>query len=257
MMHLKDTLWIESRKVTRSKLPWFTALGFLMMPLMSTFFVFISNNPELSRKLGLISAKATLFGEAGDWPSYFNLVTQALAIGGFFLFCLIIAWVFGREFADGTLKDLLAVPLPRASILLAKFMVVAMWCGLLTLEVYLASLLMGALMHLPLFSLQMMFESGVQMAVAAALTVLGVLPFALLASIGRGYLLPLGLAVLTLILANVMAVAGWGEVFPWTIPGMYAQGTVLPVTSYLVVIATGLLGMAATHAWWMTADQSK
>lgn len=43
----------------------------------------------------------------------------------------------------------------------------------------------------------------------------------------------------------------------WAIPGMHAQGTALPLSSYLVVIATGLLGMAANYAWWMNADQSK
>lgn len=257
MIHLKNTLWIESRKATRAKLPWFTAGGFVIMPLMCTFLIFINNNPELSRKLGLVSAKASMFGQAGDWPAYLNLISQVVALGGFFLFCLIISWVFGREFTDGTLKDMLAVPVPRASILIAKFIVVMVWCALLTLEVYLTSLLMGVLMHLPMFSTQVLLQGGVQLIVATALTILSVLPFALLASIGRGYLLPLGLAVLTMVTANVMAVAGWGEIFPWTVPGIYAQGTLLPLISYVVVIMTGLIGMITTYAWWMMADQNQ
>ena len=257
MMYLKNTLWIESRKATRAKLPWFTVLGFMIVPLMCTFLIFINNNQELSRKLGLVSAKASMFGQAGDWPAYLNLVTQAVAIGGFFLFCLILSWVFGREFADGTLKDMLAVPVPRVSILMAKFIVVMVWCTLLSLEVYLVSLLMGVLMHLPMFSPQVLIQGGVRLMVAAALTVISVLPFALVASAGRGYLLPLGMAVLTMVISNVIAVAGWGEIFPWTVSGMYTQCIPLPMTSYVIVIATGLLGMIATYAWWMMADQSQ
>jgi len=60
--------------------------------------------------------------------------------------------------------------------------------------------------------------------ITAGLVILGVLPFALVASIGRGYLLPLGVAVLTLIMANLVAVVGYGEYFPWTVPGLYAMG---------------------------------
>jgi hypothetical protein len=103
-------------------MPLFTALGFLMMPLVDALMIFIYRNPELSLKLGLISAKANIIANsATDWPAYLKLIDMSVAIAGFFLFCLITSWVFGREFSDGTLKDLLAVPVPRASILLAKF----------------------------------------------------------------------------------------------------------------------------------------
>ena len=86
MMYLNDTLWIERRKAMRSKMPLFTALGFMIMPVMSTFLIFINNNPQVSRKLGLISAKAEMFGSATDWQGYLSLVTQTVAVGGFFLF---------------------------------------------------------------------------------------------------------------------------------------------------------------------------
>ena len=50
------------------------------------------------------------------------------------------------------------------------------------------------------------------------------MPFALLASVGRGYLLPIGVAILAIIMANVVAALGWGGYFPWAVPGLYAQG---------------------------------
>ena len=85
-----------------------------------------------------------------------------------------------------------------------------------------------------------------------------VLPFALFASAGRGYLLPIGMAVLTLMLANFVAIAGWGEFFPWAVPGVYAQGKdILQPISFWIVILTGLAGMYATYLWWKYADQSR
>ena len=94
--------------------------------------------------------------------------------------------------------------------------------------------------------------------VTVLLVITAVFPFALLASIGRGYLLPMGLAVLILMATNLVAIAGWGEYYPWAIPGLYAQGkSVLAPVSYWIVIFTGLAGMFVTYLWWKYADQSR
>lgn len=257
MSYLTDTIWIEIRKAIRSRMPLFTALGFLIMPLAGAFLIFVYKNPELSRQLGLISAKANLLGGSADWPSYLNLIAQSIAIGGFFLFALIISWIFGREFADRTLKDMLAVPVPRASILLAKFIIVAIWSVMLVVEVYIVSLVMGAIIQLPQGSTNVFLQGSVNVIVSVCLLVALVTPFAFFASLGRGYLLPLGMAVLAVLLANLVIVAGWGEYFPWAVPGLYVQGTELAPVSFWIVALTGLAGMLATYLWWMHADQSR
>ncbi|MGD0574200.1 MAG: ABC transporter permease [Anaerolineales bacterium] len=259
MNYVADMVWIESRKAIRSKMPLFTALGSLLMPLGIGFLIFLAKNPELSRNLGLVGTKANLTAYyATDWPSYLVLFAEIIAAAGFFLFILIISWVFGREFADGTLKDMLAVPVPRSNILLAKFVVVGLWSGVLTLGIFTLGLVMGALVKLPHGSMGIVLQGGVSVAITAGLVFAVVAPFALLASVGRGYLLPLGTAILALIMANLLAIAGWGDYFPWGIPGMYAQGkNSLPPISYVIVIATGLAGMIATYLWWKFADQNR
>jgi ABC-2 type transport system permease protein len=252
-------LWIEMRKTVRSRMPLFTLLGSLLMPLGISFLIFVSRNPDISRKLGLVSAKATLMADAATtWPAYLSLSGEMLAAGGFFFFCLILSWVFGREFSDGTLKDMLAVPVPRASILLAKFSVSAAWSVAVSLAIVAFSLVMGALIGLPQGSTQIILQGCLRALIVTGLTILAVMPFALFASIGRGYLLPIGVAILVLIMANVVQIAGWGEYFPWAIPGLYSQPKlILPAASYWVVIVTGLVGIAATYLWWKFADQSR
>ena len=258
MIHLTDTTWIELRKAIRSRMPLFTALFFLMIPLVDALMIFIYRNPELSLKLGLISAKANIIANsATDWPAYLKLIDMSVAIAGFFLFCLITSWVFGREFSDGTLKDLLAVPVPRGSILLAKFIVVAAWSIVLTIIIYLVGLVMGMILDLPQGSSSVILQGSAHLAITVCLVVLVVLPFAFLASAGRGYLLPLGVAILTVILANLVVVAGWGEYFPWSVPGLYSQGENLIPMSYMIVILTSLAGMLGTYLWWMYADQNR
>jgi ABC-2 type transport system permease protein len=247
---------VEWRKAVRSEVPVWTALASLFMPAGMAFLIFLARNPEISRRLGVVSAKADLVAYAGtDWAAYLVLFAQVVSMGGFFFFVLAISWVFGREFADGTLKDMLAVPVPRLSILLAKFIVVIAWAALIIVLAIAFGLLMGVLLRLPGGSPQVVLQGVRVTVITACLAIAGVLPFALLASAGRGYLLPMGVAVLVLITANLIVLLGWGEYFPWAVPLLYAQGeSALTPASYWIVISTSLAGVAATYLWWQRAD---
>ena len=259
MAELSDMAWVEARKALRSGMPVWTALGAFFLPLAIGFLIFVARNPEVSQKLGLVGAKANLTAYAGtNWPSYLGLITQVIAAGGFFLFVLVLSWIFGREFVDGTAKDLLAVPVRRSSILLAKFLVGAVWSVLLSTVIFVVGVAAGGAIGLPGGSAAVIFEGTIAAEVMACLIVAVALPFALFASAGRGYLLPLGLALLVALLTNLAAVLGWGGYFPWAVPAVYAEspGAVAPI-SYVIVLLTGLAGMGGTYLWWKLADQNR
>ena len=257
MNTLSDMLWIETRKALRSRVPFFTALGFLLMPFIGALLIFIYKDPQLARQLGLLGTKANLVVGSADWPGYLNLLIEFTALGGFFFFCLAISWTFGREFTDGTLKDLLAVPVPRFDILLAKFIVAALWCAALIVETYGVGMGLGALIRLPGGSPAVILHGIGLAGVTAMMSILLVLPFGFFASLGRGTLLPIGIALLALILGNLSMTLGWGEYFPWAIPGVYLQEVHLPLFSYIIVFLTGMAGMAGTTLWWKYADQNR
>ncbi len=257
MNDLANAFWIELRKATRSRVPLFTALGFLMLPLACGFLMFVYKNPDLARNIGLVSAKANLAGGSAEWPFYLNMFAQGISIGGILLFGLVESWVFGREFADGTLKDLLAVPVSRGAILLAKFGVAALWSAGLTAIVYGVGLLLGGLIELPLWSSALFWQSTLTVGITAGMVIALVFPVAFFASVGRGYLLPLGITFAILALASIVAVIGWGNYFPWSIPGVYAEGSALEPVSFGIVALTGLAGVGGTYLWWKYADQSR
>jgi len=228
------------------------------MPLGIAFLIYVAKNPEISAKLGLISAKANLIAySATDWVTYLGLFGQIIAAAGFILSILAISWVFGREFADGTLKDMLAVPVRRASILLAKFLVFSVWSAALAIVMFIVGLVMGAIIKLPGGSISIILHGSTLVMITAGLVIAVALPFALFASMGRGYLLPIGVAILMFMMTNLVAIIGWGEYFPWGVPLLVAQGAHLNPVSYWIVLLTGLVGMYVTYLWWMRADQSR
>ena len=262
MKHALAALWAESLKARRSKVPWLTALGFSLAPLMDGLFMVILKDPERARSMGLISAKAQLTAGVADWPTFLAVLAQATAVGGGVLFALVTAWVFGREFADGTVKDLLALPTPRTAIVAAKFLVVAFWGTALTALVLVLGLGVGVAVGLPGWSSALLVRATGELAATACLTLALMPPVALLASIGRGYLAPVGWAMLTLFLAQIVAATGWGSWFPWSVPPLFAglagpRSAQLGTHSYALVAVTLAAGLAGTFAWWRRADQSR
>jgi ABC-2 type transport system permease protein len=261
MKFLHDVVWIELRKALRSRLPLFTILAFLLLPLAAGFFMLVLKDPELARKSGLISTKAHLAAGTADWPSYLSVLTQAVATGGIFFFGFICSWVFGREYSDGTVKDLLALPVSRFTILLAKFIVVGLASVLMTVLLFVVALALGAWIGLPQGTPDLILQGSLKILITVGLVICLMAPVAFFANAGRGYLLPMGITILVVILANIVAVAGWGSYFPWAIPALYSEAagsaaSGLEPASFWIVFLTGVAGLVATHLWWQYADQS-
>lgn len=259
MNNFISALWIEMLKMRRSKVPLFTSLGFSMVPLMGGLFMIILKDPEAARSMGLISTKAQIAAGTAEWSSFFNMLTQATAVGGFILFGIVTSWVFGREFSDHTVKELLALPTPRATIVVAKFIAIIAWAFTTILFVFAFGLLVGYWVNIPGWSIELLRVSFVNVLFSAAMT-MALLPFvALLAGIGRGYLSPFGWMILMVALAQVASFMGWGDWFPWAVPAVFvgAHRDQLGLHSYVVLITASLLGLAATFWWWRNADQTR
>ncbi|MCJ7625650.1 MAG: ABC transporter permease [Anaerolineaceae bacterium] len=257
-----SALWAETLKARRSKVPLFTAAGFTLLPLVSGLFMIILKDPERAKELGIISVKAQLVGGTADWPSLFGMLKMGTGIAGLILFAIITAWVFGREFSDHTAKELLALPTPRGIIVGAKFGLILFWIMGLSLFIFVITLGIGAAVDIPGWSSALVWTSFWSLLLITFLTVMLMPVVALIASIGRGYLPPLGWSFLTMALAQIAAVMGWGEWFPWSVPGLLSefsgpQSEPLGMHSYLMVLLVFIIGVAATFMWWQKADQTR
>lgn len=257
-----SALWAETLKARRSKVILLTAAGLSILPVVDGLFMIILKDPDRAREMGLIGAKAQLTAGVADWPTFFYVLVLGTAIGGAILFAFITAWVFGREFSDHTAKELLALPTSRVVIVCAKFVLIAFWILGLALWIYTLGLAIGKVVGIPGDVPGLAWRSFSYFLLAVLLTFLLMPWVAFFASMGRGYLPPLGWAVLTLALAQILAVLGLGDWFPWAVPGLIGEmagpsAEPVPLHSYVLVLLTFIVGIAATFAWWRSADQAR
>ncbi|WP_099156919.1 ABC transporter permease [Virgibacillus ndiopensis] len=256
MLNIIATEFFKSRK---SKVIWITFIAFTLLPIMGGFFMFVLKNPAVAEKWGLLGAKAQLAGSA-DWPSYFGLLAQGIAIGGLLVFGFITSWIFGREYTDRTVKDLLALPFPRIYIPIAKFITTFIWSLLLAVWVIGVGFFVGGIIGLPQWS-STVWEHGLfVLVVTSVLTIILSTPVALFACYGRGYLAPIGFVIMTMILSQIVATVGYGSYFPWAIPALFSnvsgEGNLLKATSVIIIFVTSLIGLISTLSYWRFADHN-
>ncbi len=262
MNSLIPALWMESLKARRSKVPLLATIGFTLAPLMDGLFMFIMKDPQRAREMGLLSVKAQLAMSTADWTTFFGVLTQAIAVGGTIVFSIVTIWVFGREFSDRTAKELMALPVSREKIVSAKLIVISAWVFGTTLWVYVVGLVVGSMIDIPGWTATLAWRAFLDVFATAAMTLLLMTPVAFIASMGRGYLPPLGWAVLTIFFSQIIAATGWGDWFPWSVPALFSgvvgpRSEQLGTHSYVLVLLTSLIGLALTFWWWRNADQTK
>jgi ABC-2 type transport system permease protein len=260
MTGILAALRVETLKVLRSKVLLFTFLGFCLAPLAGGYFMWILKDPELARRMGLIGLKAEITAGTAEWSSQFSLLAQAMAFGGLVGFGFIASWLFGREYANRTMKDLLALPTPRSAFVTAKFIVMAVWgCALAGVVIGLG-IAAGSMVGLPGWSAATVTQGVLLIVELAALDLALTTVVAFVACVTRGYLPPLAWMFVTIVFAILVSAVGWGMYFPWSVPALRsgaagADLALLPPVSYWLVVITGLAGLAATYAWWQFADQ--
>lgn len=252
------TAWaVEVRKATRSRIPAVTLAVFTVVPAVGAMFMFILANPDRARRVGLLNQKAQLSGFSADWSGMLSFATQAVAVGSLMLFAFIAAWLFGREFADGTARYLMALPISRTTIVVAKLALLTAWSALLTLWLVGLTYLIGWAMGLPGWSAATGITGVRHILTSAALMIPAILPIAYIASRSRSYLPPLAAAIGLIVVAQIGTVLGWGPYLPWAIPAVaagLAPDQHLAPASIVATLACGILGAAATIHWWRSPD---
>ena len=251
----------EAIKAVKSKMLWISVLFFAFIAIMMGLLMLVAKHPEIAENSAIISTKASLISKA-DWPTYLALLLQMALVLGTLGSGIITIWIFGREYSDRVIKDILALPVSRYYIVLSKSIIIFVWSILLLMILFITGILTGFLVKLDGWSSHLFYQSTVTFVTTSLLTILLFTPVSLVTSISRGYLLPVGFIILMMIITQLVGV-GLPFImpyFPWAIPalisGVAGEGNPeANVLSWIILCVTVLLGFAGTAAWWRYADQ--
>ncbi|KRB38640.1 ABC transporter permease [Microbacterium sp. Root180] len=202
-----------------------------------------SDDAQLLAKLGPVAS--------GDWTGFLLGAAQITGAGGMGGFAVVLAWMFGREFGDGTITGLFALPVRRSTISLAKLLVYAAWAVAMSAALGLSLLFVGLIAGLgPLTtadaeSLVRQFALGVMSAAIA-------IPVAWAATLSRSVLGGVSVAIALVVVAQVSVLAGIGGWMPLAAPALWAVsgGTAVSPLQLVLVVPFAAAAVIATAITW-------
>jgi hypothetical protein len=153
--------------------------------------------------------------------AHLALAAQALPVVMMLSGGLLTAWIFGREFVEGTLSGLFALPVSRAQTGLAKTTIVGAWSVAMALSATLLVVAASALSSPSCIDVSVL-ESAAK--VCACGTIMGLLglPFGLVAVSTRGYFGAFAALLLATGVSQLLASIGWGRWVPFVAPALWA-----------------------------------
>ena len=247
----------ELLKLRRTKITWILTLMYGIGPLMMSLMMTIVRNPKLAAEMGLVAKKAELTIGSADWPSYLAY-TAIMFMIGIVVIGVTQAFVFGREYAEGTAKNMLTLPIGRATIVAAKIVVASLWYLAMAIIVYVEAILLGFLMDLPGYDAGLLRANVVLVGrIVGEVILVGSLS-GWIAVLGRGYLAPVGLTILFLLLGDLFAHTGWGPWVPWSIVLLTsgAGGAGAPVPGPASTIVLGAFFIVCGLCTYLSLDRS-
>lgn len=203
-----------------------------------------TDDPQLAAKLGPLI-------DPGGWVGYLTVAIQVTGAAGFVGYGVVLSWLFSREFADGTITGLFAIPVSRRTIAAAKLIVYLAWGLATALALLLALILLGLASGLGPIPADAVPSIGRQFGLSVFSIIIAT-PAAWAATLGRSVLAGIGTTIAILVASQVSVIAGSGGWFPFAAPALWAINTDIAVTpvQLALVLPVVALGVALTlHSW--------
>lgn len=202
-----------------------------------------TTDPQLLAKLGPVAT--------GDWQGFLLGAAQVTGAGGLGGFAVVLAWMFGREFGDGTITGLFALPVRRSTIALAKLIVYVVWVTALSVLLAIVLSLVGLVAGLGPFdgnTFLMLARQAALGIMSAAIT----LPVAWAATLSRSVLGGVSVAIGLVVVAQVSVLAGLGGWMPLAAPALWAVSlgaAVSPVQLALLIPFGAVFVLLVARSW--------
>ena len=207
-----------------------------------------SGDPVVVAKFGPVVA-------AGGWHGYLSGAAQVTAVASMLGFGVALAWTFGREFADGTVTGLFALPIGRRTLASAKLSAYAAWAAMVSVALMVVLVIVGFALGLGLPGADVGVQVVRQVGLALLTAALAV-PAGWAATVGRGVLAGIGATVALVVAAAVAELGGVGAWFPFAAPGIWATSAstelfqpVSPVQLALVLPVAAAFGLLTVRSW--------
>lgn len=197
--------------------------------------------------------------------TYYTVFDQSnfymILLFGLVVYTVFAAFLFSREYSENTLKMIVTIPVSRVGLLISKFIVLLIWCTLLSLLSWIFCFVIASITKATQFSTAILFKSIIENMLATAILVFLLTPLIFLSIYTKGIVIPV-IASATLLMMNAaLSNEELAALFPWSAIYMVATNRVEETgysieLSVLIIIITSIIGMILS-IWYFGKNDIK
>lgn len=200
---MASLIYSEFLKLKRSKIFIISVLGGLVAPLIEIISV-VKGRTEITDFTPIFS---TMFMDV-------NLYNMMLF--GMVVFCVIIGYLFSREYTENTLKNIVTIPVSKVKFLLAKFIMLYFWIFALVLLAWLMTFLGGLILGVGELSAAVLLKSLWDFFLGTTLVFITLTPFVLITLVFKN-IIPTIIAAVAIALGNIVLLSDeFAKIYPWS-----------------------------------------
>ena len=243
---MRVALHVEMQKLVRSLVGTTTSLTMVL----GTVFLLAGITAGVRAGQEELIAQAGPAG-AATWDGLFLAAAQVTSAGALLGAGVLVSWLLAREFSDGTVSALFALPVGLGRIAAAKLLVLGLWAPTLGLTLGAAVLTLGLVLGYGAPDHET-WAALCRQVILVPLSALLAMPAAWVATLGRSLLAGVGTTVGLLVVAQVGALTGAGPWIPFAAPALWAMtgGAEVSAVQLSLSVVTGLVFAALTAAAW-------
>lgn len=200
------------------------------------------------------------FDEVQAFDALFTNVNMYMSVlFAVLLFAIIMAYLFGREYNEHTLKMMLTIPISRGKFLMSKYLMFLIWILILTVITSLSTMAFGFAAGLTGFTIGLFINSFAQLLFANLLLFLTFSPFVFI-SLFVTNMVPAMVGGASLALVNMLVYGQtWAPYVPWVCPYLIASGEIAEyginmILPYGLVFATFIVGIVISYLYFTKKD---
>ncbi|MFE5317965.1 ABC transporter permease [Paenibacillus sp. NPDC056579] len=240
-----NLLYTELLKLKRAHMLWVSIIGAAAAPVM----MFI----------GFMNSRSAHPDEPVTFEvSFYNTNLYVLLLIGTLLYGVITSYLFHREYAEDTLKNLLIIPVSKLSLIVSKCLMLFLWIMLLTAVAWGLTFVLGLIGRFDGLTAAVILVSLKQFFLGGCLLFLLSTPTIFVTLLFKNYV-PTIIFTAVITMANVaLASHEYRVLFPWSAVHAIAVQGYIPeypaLYSYIAVSVASLAGFAATVIYFEKSD---
>lgn len=166
------------------------------------------------------------------------------------LYGVMTAYLFNREYAENTLKNLLTIPVSKVNLMISKMILLGIWILVLTFMIWTSTFILGIMGGFEGLTPWILWKSFSQFMIGGFFIFLLTTPIIFITILLKSYV-PAIIFSACITMANVlMADSEYKAVFPWSAVHTVASNSFTPEFpasySMISILATSILGFMAS-----------